>query len=409
MAKRNRRRRDDRGKRIDLLEPNRKRAVRLVMQLMPIPGPSGRERSVADYIREQLYHAGVSSSSLQTDGAHRRALVQGDTGNLILKLPGTRRGPRRMLSAHMDTVPICVGCRPVRRGNRVSAADPSTGLGADDRAGCAVVLNTALEIVERSLPHPPLTFCWSIQEETGLHGARLVNKTMLANPRMVFNWDGGSAAKLTVGATGGYRLAIHVTGIASHAGSAPEQGVSAIAIAALAIADLHREGWHGNIWKDGKHGTSNVGYIRGGQATNVVTDRLQLKAEARSHDPRFRKHIVGEIEKAFARAAKTVRSEAGKCGAVKVEKRLDYESFLLSPDEPSLRIAEEAVRAIGRDPSRAVANGGLDANWWVGHGMPSVSFGCGQENQHMVSEALDIAEYEDACRIALRLATDREL
>ena len=52
----------------------------------------------------------------------------------------------------MDTVPICVGCRPVRRGEVVRSANPNTGLGADDRAGCAVVLNTALEIVQENLP-----------------------------------------------------------------------------------------------------------------------------------------------------------------------------------------------------------------------------------------------------------------
>jgi tripeptide aminopeptidase len=378
------------------------------MQLMPIPGPSGQEKKVAEYIQEQLRHVGGDDSRLYSDGAHRRTPIQGDIGNVILRLPGTRRGPRRLLSAHLDTVPICVGCRPVQKAGRVVSAEPQTGLGADNRAGAAVLLNTACEILERGLAHPPLTFCWTIQEETGLHGARLVSKSRLGNPKMAFNWDGGSAAKLTVGATGGYRLTIHVNGVASHAGNAPQQGVSAIAIAALAIADLHNQGWHGSIWKNGRHGTSNVGYIRGGQATNVVTDQLLVKAEARSHDPEFRKRIVREIEKAFSRAAKSVRNEAGKSGSVKVEGCLDYESFLLKPDEPCLRIAEGAVAAIGREPSRAVANGGLDANWWVSHGIPCVSFGCGQENQHMVTEALNLAEYQDACRIALRLAMDPE-
>jgi tripeptide aminopeptidase len=408
MAKRIRQQRREQVRGSEGPEPDLQRAVKLVMQLMPIPGPSGQEKNVADIIRAELRRAGVAESCLQSDGAHRRAPIQGDVGNLILKLPGTRRGPRRLLSAHLDTVPICVGCRPVRKAGRVVSADPQTGLGADNRAGSAVLLNTACEILQRGLSHPPLTFCWTVQEETGLHGARLVSKSRLGNPRMAFNWDGGSASKLTVGATGGYRLTIHVNGIASHAGNAPQQGVSAIAIAALAIADLHHQGWHGSISKKGQHGTSNVGYIRGGLATNVVTDQLLVKAEARSHDPEFRKKIVMEIEDAFSRAAKSVRNEAGKSGSAKVDGRLDYESFLLQPDEPCLRVAERAVSAIGRKPSRAVANGGLDANWWVSHGIPCVSFGCGQENQHMVTEALNLAEYKDACRIALRLVTDEE-
>jgi len=383
--------------------------VDLVVQLMSISGPSGQERGVADFLRAHLRGAGIPSASIHTDGAFRRTPLRGNSGNLIVKLPGSHRAPRRMLSAHMDTVPICVGCRPVLRGKMVRSEEPGTGLGADDRAGCAVLLTTALEIVERDLPPPPLTFCWSVLEETGLQGAHHVNRSMLGNPRMAFNWDGGSPVKLTVGATGGYRLLIDVAGIASHAGGAPEQGVSAIAIAALAIADLQRAGWHGDIHRDGKHGTSNIGTIAGGAATNVVTDRVQIKAEARSHDPKFRDRIVTEMERAFTRAAQEVRNDSGKCGKVAIEGRLDYESFLLDSDEPCIHIAEEAIRAIGRRPERAVTNGGVDANWWVSHGIPAVSLGCGQKNQHMVSEALDTVEFGDACRVALRLATFSEL
>jgi len=197
-------------------------------------------------------------------------------------------------------------------------------------------------------------------------------------------------------------------GIASHAGGAPEQGVSAIAIASLAIADLHRNGWHGDIHKNGKHGTSNVGYIFGGEATNVVTDRVTLKVEARSHDPRFRKQIVREIEQAFRRAAKEVRNVAGVAGTAKIEGHLDYESFLLKPTEPCVLVAEKAVRAIGQEPQQAVANGGVDANWLTAHGIPAVSLGCGQKYQHMVTEELNVSEFYDACRIGMRLATATE-
>ena len=233
----------------------------LVMQLMAIPGRSGEERGVAEFIVKKLRAAGSSDSATQFDNAHKHTPLAGDTGNLIFKLPGTLRGPRRLLTAHMDTVPVCVGSKPLRDGDFVRSADPNTGLGADDRAGAAVLLATALQILEQKLPHPPLTFCWFIQEEVGLYGARFVQKSLLGRPQLAFNWDGGSPTKLTVGATGGYRMEIHVTGQASHAGAAPDQGISAIAIASLAIADLQRGGWHGDIHKDGQHGTSNVGII----------------------------------------------------------------------------------------------------------------------------------------------------
>jgi tripeptide aminopeptidase len=235
-----------------------------------------------------------------------------------------------------------------------------------------------------------------------------VRLAKLGKPTLAFNFDGGSPAVLKVGATGGYRMTIEIEGLASHAGNHPEEGVSAIAIASLAIADLVQNGWHGLIKKNGSTGTSNVGVIQGGEATNVVTEHVRIRAEARSHDPKFRKRIVDEIESAFKRAAAAVRNTTGKCGSVSFDGRLDYESFRLTPDEPCVAAAAEAIEAEGVTPEFGVTNGGLDANWLTAHGIPTVTLGCGQRNIHTTAEALDIADFQQARRIALRLATAAE-
>ncbi len=112
-----------------------------------------------------------------------------------------------------------------------------------------------------------------------------------------------------------------------------------------------------------------------------------------------------EIESAFRRAAKAVRNSSGKHGTVTIDGRLDYEAFRLSRDEPSVVAAMAAVAAEGRDAELAISNGGLDANWLTAHGIPTVTLGCGQRNIHSVHEELDIAEFQLARRIALRLAT----
>ncbi len=381
------------------------RAEKLLMELLAIPGVSGREAKVVDFIMKRLRRAGVSQTAMELDQAHRRSILKGDSGNLVCRLPGTIRGPRRMLMAHVDTVPLAEGTKPVRRGDWIMPADKNTALGADDRAGAAVVLNTVLEILRRKLDHPPLTFLWTVQEEVGLFGARHARVGILGKPRLVFNFDGGSTDKLTIGATGGYRMKIRVNGIASHAGGAPEEGVSAIAIASLAIAELHKDGWHGQISKGGRRGTSNVGVINGGNATNVVTPLVEIRAEARSHDPAFRGRIIAAIERAFHKAAKSVRSVDGACGNVQIEGHLDYEAFKLGDDEPCVLVAEAAVRSIGNEPIRAVCNGGLDANWLSKRGIPTVTLGCGQVNPHTTQEKLDVAKYRQACTIGLRLAT----
>jgi tripeptide aminopeptidase len=376
------------------------------LELLAISGPSGRERQVLKFIADRLRGAGAPRGAIRLDQAQRRSPFGGEVGNLALRLPGTRPAARRVLMAHADTVPLCAGARPVRRGDWLVPADRHTGLGADDRAGTAVVLAAALEVLSKGLDHPPLTFLWTVQEELGMVGARYLRLGLLGRPRLAFNFDGGSYEKITIGATGGYRLTIGVSGIASHAGIAPEQGVSAITIAALAITKLYRGGWLGKIKKPGGTGTSNIGVIHGGEVTNVVTPQLELRAEVRSHDPVFRETIVRAIQGTFRRAARLVRNDRRRHGAVRFNGRLDYEAFCLPADDPSVRAAEEAIRALGGRPVCAVSNGGLDANWLTARGVPTVTLGCGQASPHTVSERLCRSEFHKASRLALRLATD---
>lgn len=380
-------------------------AIERVLRLMAIPGKSGQEQQVVEEIRAAAGAAGVPQTAIAIDDVNRKSPAGGNTGNLIITLPGTIKGPRRLLMAHLDTVPLCVGCKPVRKGRFVRSADRTTALGADDRSGAAVLLTALVEIFRRNLPHPPLTFFWPVQEEIGLYGARLVSLAKLGHPKMCFNWDGGSAAGACIGATGAYDLRIEIEGIASHAGVHPEGGVSAIGIAGLAIADLQQNGWHGLITKGRSTGTSNIGVVAGGEATNVVTPYLLLRAEVRSHDPKFRQRLVTEFRKAFERAAKQVKNDQGRTGRLRFAADLKYESFRLSEAEPSVQESLRAIRAVGLTPVTRISNGGLDANWLSARGLPTVTLGSGQNDVHTVNEALNLEDFEQACRIGLLLAT----
>jgi tripeptide aminopeptidase len=380
-------------------------AVDLVLQMMAIPGRSGQEGRIAEFVVQQLYAAGIQPSQIQFDDAHRKSPIGGESGNLIVKLPGTLKRPRRLLMAHLDTVPLCVGSKPYLDGDVIRSRNRATALGGDDRAGAATVLNTVKLIRQHNLPHPPLTLLFAVQEEIGLIGARYVNISKLGKPKLGFNWDGGAPHVATIGATGDDHLQIEITGIASHAGAHPEDGVSAIAIAARAIAALLADGWFGKIVKGKKTGTSNIGVIQGGDATNVVTDKLLLKGEARSHDPAFRARIVDAYQKAFLRAARSIKNAARKMGSVQFTATHKYESFRLDPFSEVVQTAARAIAAAGLTPETRISNGGLDANWMNAHGLPTVTLGCGQSGIHTVNEELFVEGYLSACRIAQEIAT----
>jgi len=269
-----------------LLTIDRDAAIQRFMQLTAIRGRSGDEAAVAALITQTLLDAGVDASQIGQDDAHTRTRIQGNCGNLIVTLPGDPELPRILLSAHMDTVPICLGAVPVLKEDPESGqavvAEGDTGLGGDDRAGCAIILTAILQRLQFAQENPevklsPAVVSFLIQEEVGLEGARHLDPKRIGHVDQAFNFDGGSIDMIRHGAIGGERMQVRVFGFASHAGVAPEKGVSAIAIASKAIAALHEAGLHGLIERDGKRGTSNVGVIQGGEATNVVTPEVTLK------------------------------------------------------------------------------------------------------------------------------------
>jgi tripeptide aminopeptidase len=299
---------------------------------------------------------------------------------------------------------------PIRKGNRIVAAG-RTALGGDNRTGVACLATLLTTLLRANLPHPPLVAVFTVREESGLWGARFLDSAELGRPQLCFNVDGGKCRELTIGAVGAERWQAEIHGRASHAGVRPERGISATIVLSLALSEVYRHGWFGKIKKNGKSGTSNVGPVgdtsgrSAGMATNVVTDFVLVQGESRSHDPRFVRAITGAYHDAFKKAAKQVRNDEGKSGKVKFSSRLDYHPFHLKEDAPVVKLAQAAARRFRWEPTLRLSNGGLDANWTVRHGIPTVTFGAGQNNVHTIEEFVDIPEFLDGCRFALALAT----
>lgn len=384
---------------------DKEHAIQTVMELLSVPGVSCEERDIAHKIVGILRRHGLPQKAVRFDNAHRRSPFGGNVGNLIITLPGTVDGPRRLLSAHMDTVPTCRGAQPVRRNLAIISARKDCGVGADNRGGCGALVVAATEILTRKLPHPPLTFLFTIQEEIGLVGARFVDTRLLGSPKLAFNFDGSDPHCVEIGATGGYKLKIDVHGIASHAGGQPERGASAAMVAALALADLRKHGWFGLVMKHGIRGTSNIGVIRGGEATNVVMNRLYLEGECRSPSVALRRRIAEAYRKAFERAAHQVRTASGKCGSVRFQCAETYEAFKLPRTSPSVNEVVRVLHALRMKPTLECSNGGLDANWLARHGIYAATLGAGTAGAHTYRDRLIISQFLKGCRIALGLAT----
>ncbi|MFO1111011.1 MAG: M20/M25/M40 family metallo-hydrolase [Bradyrhizobium sp.] len=390
-----------------------------LMRFLAIEGVTGKEAAIGRELAAALRESGVPAGAIRLDDANTRIPVPTETGNLIVDLPGRgamHNQPRLLFMTHMDTVPLCAGARPKISGRKI-VNEAKTALGGDNRCGCGVLVTLAAELEKQKLDHPPITLMFCVREESGLYGARYVKTEELGSPVICFNYDGGSASNVTIGAVGADRWQVEIFGRASHAGVAPERGISSTMILALALSEVKAGGWFGKVVKGkgkaAKQGTSNVGPVTGGEgrpagdATNVVTDYVHVRGESRSHDAKFFKEITKAYKAAFESAAKRVKNSDGKTGKVKFKSETDYYPFRQKESLPVVKRAMAAVSEIGGTPNIRHANGGLDANWMVRHGVPTVTFGAGQNEVHTIDEWINLDEYDRACALAVQLATMR--
>lgn len=385
-------------------------AIEHLMNALSVEGVTGQEAKIAAAVSQALTAVGVPAAAIRFDDANKRIPLPTETGNLIVDLPGTVQGPRLLFSTHLDTVPLCAGAKPTRKGDRI-VSDGTTALGGDARTGVALLITVAETLIKNGLPHPPITMLFTVREESGLHGAREVDPSDLKGPVMCINVDGQSASDLITGAVGQENWEVEIEGRASHAGVAPEKGISSTMIGATALAHARESGWFGKVAQAGGRGTSNVGIFGGregkpsGDATNVVTDYTFIKGEARSADLAFASRIVDGYESAFTRAKADVKASDGGTAEISFRRQAAYPPFQLGKEAPVVKRATKALKLLGIEPNYLFSNGGLDANWLDKHGIPTITIGAGQAEIHTVNEYVDLAEYEKGCRLGVLLAT----
>ncbi|MDQ2634759.1 MAG: M20/M25/M40 family metallo-hydrolase [Pseudomonadota bacterium] len=384
-----------------------------LMRFLSVEGVTGQEANIAAAVSDALKDIGVPASAIRFDDANKRIPLPTETGNLIVDLPGTRSGPRLLFSTHLDTVPLCAGAKPKKEGDRI-VSDGTTALGGDARTGVALLVVLVETLIKHKLPHPPITLLFTVREESGLHGARELNPADLGGPVMCINVDGMLAKDLIIGAVGQENWEVEITGRASHAGVAPEQGISATMVGAIALAEARSAGWFGKVVKPDGRGTSNVGIFGGkdnkpaGDATNVVTDYAFIKGEARSPESAFATKIAKGYEEAFAKAQAEVKDHKGDTAKVKFSHKASYPPFELAKDAPVVKRATKALEALGIEANYLFSNGGLDANWLDKHGVPTITIGAGQAEIHTIKEYVNLAEYEKGCRLGILMATMEE-
>ncbi|MBD0330997.1 MAG: M20/M25/M40 family metallo-hydrolase [Thermoleophilia bacterium] len=359
----------------------------LFLELAAIESPPGGERPVADAVAAYLARLGVA---VEEDDAGAR--VGAGAGNLLCRLPGARGGDggvRIFLCAHLDTVPPAGRVEPVVEDGVVRNAG-GTILGADNKAAVAVMLEAARRVLEERRPHAGVELLFTPKEEVGLRGAYAFDHTRLG-ARVGFVYDQAAPiGEVVVGAPTQRSLELRFAGRAAHAGMYPEEGRSAIAAAARAIADMR-------LGRLDEETSANVGVIAGGTARNIVPDRCVVEAEVRSHADAKVSQLVQEILDAATFGASLAECE------VEATVEQTYRAYRFAPGDPPVRLAAAALERCGFAPRYVLTGGGADANVFNERGLPCVNLANGMLDIHTPDERIAVADLEAMVDVTLAL------
>ncbi len=371
---------------------NKERLAQEFLRLVHIESPSRREGEIAAYLAQVFHDLGarcVFDDSAKETGS--------EVGNLIVKIPGQASGPRIFFAAHMDTVEPCAQPR-ISLENGIFRSDGRTICGADDKSAIAAMLETLRVLKEKGLAHPPLEFIFTTCEEIGLLGAKHLDYALLES-EYGYALDSEDPDELINRAPEAIRFYLRILGKAAHAGLNPEKGINAIKLAGEGLAEAP-------LGRIDPETTANIGVIRGGQATNIVPEEVELYGEVRSHRHEKLESTWEGIKKAFAQVVDRYKLPGADRPELHYRRNQDYPLMQVPEDHPVVQLALAAAQRLGRELRVTFTGGGSDANIFNGQGLACVILGTGMQQVHSTAEYITLEDLVKTTELVLQIVLE---
>ncbi|MEG1971856.1 MAG: M20/M25/M40 family metallo-hydrolase, partial [Oscillospiraceae bacterium] len=345
---------------------NKTELMNTLLEYIKIDSETGNEEKICAKVKADLEALGLSVREL------------GDAqslGTLSAVLRGDEAKPPIILCAHLDTVIPGVGIKALLCEDGYLRSEGHTILGGDDKSGVAAIMEALRTVIKEKLPHRTLQILFTVREEAGLFGSRVVTpEDLIAKNAVVFD-SSGDVGKIITSAPGQMKLTATITGLSAHAGNAPEKGISAILVGASALESM-------KLLRIDEETTANIGSFVATGPTNIISEKAELVFEIRSRSTEKLQHQADHmIEK--------LESACAKAGA-----RLDYKldvshlGYALNPQAPLIKELFAACEKIGVKPYTFASGGGSDANNFNQMGITAVNVATGMEQVHSTQEQL---------------------
>lgn len=277
-------------------------------------------------------------------------------------------------------------------GEDIVTASGATLLGADDKAGVAIVMTVAHHLLQNpGVPHGKIRLCFTPDEEIGRGVHKDLPRDLAAD--VAYTLDGAEKGEIVYETFSADQAVVRVEGVSVHPGWAKGKLVNALHLLAK-IIDTLPQATQTPETTEGREGFWHVTQASGGSAAAEMTiilrdfEREGLKAR-------------GEMLKAVCAAVAATEPRAKiTCTIAEQYRNMRY---WLEADMTPVEMAREACRAVGVEPFTNVIRGGTDGSRLTEMGVPAPNIFTGMQEIHGPLEWVSLHDMQAAARVCVKL------
>jgi Xaa-His dipeptidase len=272
-------------------------------------------KEISDVPRSSSHNEKISAYLVNFAKEHELEYYQDESGNVIIwkdGTPGYENSDMVMIQGHMDIV-----AEKTEDSTHDFQNDPlelivdgdtltanKTTLGADD--GAAIAMGLAL-LDSTDIPHPPLEFIATVDEEIGMLGAYALDGSKIRS-RKVINIDSEEEGIITVGCAGAVDIFTSFPADKKLVNGVKYKYVVDGLLAGHSGLDIHQERANAGqivarLFLDARENAElNIVSINGGRATNVILGKVEGEVIVATSD-------VKAFEESIAASTEEIKAE----------------------------------------------------------------------------------------------------
>lgn len=376
---------------------------------------TARQLDLLKLLQQELEALGASDVRLNAQGF------------VIATLPATvsdRSVPRIALLAHVDTAPQFTGAgvKPIvhrsydgselvlpddpaqvlspavapylgqKIGDDIITASGTTLLGADDKAGVAIIMTLAEHLLAHpEIPHGEIRICFTPDEEIGT-GIDHLDVAELASD-FAYTLDGGAVGKLVYETFSADKAIITITGVSAHPGAAFGKMVNALHLAAK-IIDALPQHTRTPETTQGREGFVHVYQVEGSASKATLSFILRdFELEGLARYGELLRSVCDAVQAGDPRSRIT-------CTITPQYRNMRY---WLEHDMRPVDLAVRAMRQVGIEPHIEPTRGGTDGSKLTERGLLTPNLFTGMQNIHGPLEWISIQDMVKAVDVCVEL------